>query len=435
MIRQAVIGAGGSGTRMAGVLPDKPKILAEISGRTLLEHSLVNLSQFGIQKVHLLLGVFADQVISSIPNLRSIFELDITYSVESSPLGTAGSILNASAFLEDSFLFFYGDLYINTDFTEILEALENPGVEFAQLVHPSNHVFDSDLIISNDQSLILGYLVKPHPPELVFNNLSNAGVYAFRKRLFSHDLTLKFSSKIDLDKELLPYFVANGVQGKTCRNYGFVRDAGTPSRLNEINEKYINGSLAMSSRPAIFLDRDGTLNIPNGHITVPENFEIYPDVGPFISMANRAGYWVIVITNQPVIARGEASMNDLKLIHAKFESEIARDNAYVDAIFVCPHHPHSGFPNEIRELKFSCTCRKPEIGLFQNAIQQFGINIEKSFFIGDSWRDEEAASKVSIKFIRMNRTGIESSIIHPSHIPFEIQSLDPSLFELMIQQD
>jgi histidinol-phosphate phosphatase family protein len=176
---------------------------------------------------------------------------------------------------------------------------------------------------------------------------------------------------------------------------------GTPERLAKVEGDLQNGTVARKSgrkpRTAVFLDRDGTLNVEKGHLARPDDLELFPGVGPSIRSLNRAGIPAIIITNQPVIARGEADFADVDAIHRRLENLLAKDGAFVDAIFYCPHHPDKGFEGERPELKVACACRKPAPGLVDRACEMFSIDRAKSWFVGDSGRDLECAKNAGLQ--------------------------------------
>ena len=95
----------------------------------------------------------------------------------------------------------------------------------------------------------------------------------------------------------------------------------------------------------------------------------------------------IVVTNQPVIARGEVTFQGLREIHDKMETLLGEEGAYLDGIYFCPHHPHKGFEGEIPELKFDCDCRKPKTGMLKKATEDFNINLSESWIVGDGEND------------------------------------------------
>jgi mannose-1-phosphate guanylyltransferase/phosphomannomutase len=423
MIGQAVISAGGQGTRMSGLFFNFPKLLHKIGDKSVLEHSLVILDQNGIKHIHLLLGMLAEPIIAILPELSEKYGVVFSYKVEEEPLGTGGSLLNSLNELQNEFILLYGDLFINSDLSQLVQGIHQEDVDFAQLVHPTNHPEDSDLLQLDFENRIIRYLPKPHKSGLVFNNIANSGIYAFKKSaLLSRVRGLKIG-KIDLDRELLPYLVSEGMKGKAIRNYGYVRDVGTPQRFEAVNDDYKSGRTNLKSRPAIFLDRDGTLNESNGYITKAEQLTIFKDVGPFIAKANNLGFLVFLVTNQPVIARGDASFMDIGEIHAKLETIVAKYGGYFDSIFVCPHHPDSGFPGELIDLKKECQCRKPEIGMFTEAISLFAVDTTRSIMIGDTDIDQEFARRANIRFTRIVRNS-------EFKVPGSVSSLEEIVLEI-----
>ena len=148
---------------------------------------------------------------------------------------------------------------------------------------------------------------------------------------------------------------------------------------------------------AVFLDRDGTINRYVGFLRSADVFELLPDVAEAIKAINKSGYLTIVMTNQPVIARGECTWEELQCIHDKMETELGKKGAFVDAIYICPHHPDKGFEGERPEYKFDCDCRKPKAGLFLQAAKDFNIDLSQSIMIGDSDRDVEAGDNAGCK--------------------------------------
>lgn len=404
MIEQAVISAGGQGLRMSTHFPNAPKALNRVGKLSLLEHATIMLVSNNIKRIHLLLGFYAEKILETLPALSEHYGVEFSYTVESTPLGTGGALLNALDRLDENFLYFYGDLYLNLELSSLAKALAEPNISFVQMVHPSNHPFDSDLLILNELDIIIGYRLKPHPQDLVFNNIANAGIYGFKKSVLSQVIkSWTENKKIDLDRQLLPKILALGCIGKGVRNTGYVKDAGTPERLEEIRKDFTSGICGNRYKPAIFFDRDGTLNRENGHIAHPDALQIYDDVGPFISKLNQAGYRVFLITNQPVVARGEASLDTLKLIHAKLETEIAKHGGFFDAIKYCPHHPDNGYMGEVPEFKIVCGCRKPKIGMIEEVCNDFPTNLNRSVFIGNSDVDRDCALHANIAFYRIDR--------------------------------
>lgn len=128
-----------------------------------------------------------------------------------------------------------------------------------------------------------------------------------------------------------------------------------------------------------------------------EDFELIEGVAEAIKFINQSGYLAIVVTNQPVIARGEVTWEELNEIHKKMATLLGKEGAYVDGIYICPHHPDKGFEGERPEYKIDCNCRKPKPGLLLQAAKDFNIDLSESYMIGDSHRDVEAGENAGVK--------------------------------------
>ena len=138
----------------------------------------------------------------------------------------------------------------------------------------------------------------------------------------------------------------------------------------------------------IFLDRDGTINVDKGFVYKPEDIEFIDGVPEAIRKMNELDYKVIVISNQSGIARGFFTSNDVNKLHKYIDTELRKHGARIDAYYFCPHHPDYGS---------ECSCRKPKIGLVEQAINDFNIDITKSWMIGDKASDVECARNAGLR--------------------------------------
>ena len=153
---------------------------------------------------------------------------------------------------------------------------------------------------------------------------------------------------------------------------------------------------------AVFLDRDGTINRYVGFLRRPEELELLDGAAEAIRRINRSGYLAILVTNQPVIARGEVTWDGLDEIHRKLETLLGREGAYLDDIFICPHHPDKGFPGERPKYKMDCDCRKPKPGLLLQAAERYNIDLASSLMIGDQPQDETAGKAAGCRTVVLN---------------------------------
>jgi histidinol-phosphate phosphatase family protein len=402
MINQFVIVAGGEGTRLKKQINSKPKILLEIFDKSLLELYFARAVEFKIKKILLLLCKGASEVMAEVKNLKTKYNVEVDFSVEPESLGTGGAIRFALDKLDDEFLLFYGDIYFNINLNKYLNFFEINQESFAIFTHPNSHVQDSDIIEVDDDELVVKLHRKPHRSNLKLRNNVSSGLYLFKKDIFK--INSDVIEKFDLDKDFIPFLISTFKRGRSIRNIGTIRDLGTPERLTEFRKKK-ELLVKSGAKPAIFLDRDGTLNKINGYISNPNQFFIYPDVPGAIKEFNDLGYWVFVVTNQPVVARGVASPDQIRNIHAKLDFELSNFGAFVDDYFICFHHPDSGFIGENIDYKIECNCRKPRIGLIEKALEKYPIELKDSLLIGDTWRDQELAKNFQLDFYKICREG------------------------------
>ena len=216
--------------------------------------------------------------------------------------------------------------------------------------------------------------------------------------------------KVDLDRQLLKPLAGTGKM--FCYDSPeYVKDMGTPERFYAVEKDFKAGRVhaknLMSRQKAIFLDRDGTINKYVGFLRDIRDFELLPSIPEAIRKINASGYLCIVVTNQPVIARGEVTREELEEIHDKMETLLGLEGAYVDGIYYCPHHPHRGYEGEIPELKVDCTCRKPKPGMLLQAAKDFNIDLSQSYMVGDGENDVKAGLAAGCKSIMIRNEDTE----------------------------
>ncbi len=238
------------------------------------------------------------------------------------------------------------------------------------------------------------------PEHFYYHNQVNAGIYALSPKAAA--LVGEPAEKIDLDKDLIrPLITENKVYA--YRSAEYVKDMGTPERYNEVSEAVSSGTVERRNlenrQRCIFLDRDGTINVEKGFLKEPEELELLPGAAEAIRRINASEYLCVLITNQPVIARGECSFEGLDEIQKKLDTLLGREGAYIDAIYYCPHHPDSGFEGEIRELKFRCRCRKGAPGMIEDAAAELNIDTGSSWMIGDKTSDVECGRRAGCRTV------------------------------------
>jgi D,D-heptose 1,7-bisphosphate phosphatase len=319
----------------------------------------------------------------------------------STPLGTAGAVLQNLDSMPEHFFVLNGDVMVAVDMPRMARQHLERRSDFTALVHPNDHPLDSDLLEADEEGWVTAVHAYPHPPDKFFANLANAAVYVVRRdalRPFSRN-----SEKLDLTKDILCRLVAAGSRVLAYRSSEYIKDMGTPARLQRVEADWQAGKISLEQsgqkRPTVFLDRDGTLNVEKGHLRKPEDMEMLPGVGEALKSLRQAGFRLVVLTNQSVIARGEASESDMAAIHRRLQWELGKAGAYLDGIYVCPHHPDRGFQGERADLKVTCGCRKPATGLFDQACRDLHVDVAESWMVGDQSRDIEMARRAGLRSV------------------------------------
>ena len=405
MRRQLVILAGGKGTRVQERLGDLPKPMIAIGGKPLLEHQLELARRHGFREI-LILAAHRAEAITAYFGDGHRWGIEVATRVETVPLGTAGAVLGAFPLLAERFVVMYGDTMLNVDLDRFAEAHRQSGADATLFLHPNDHPLDSDLVEADADGWIQAFHSRPHPPGACYQNLVNAALYAIEKSALEAWVVPERAS--DFGKDLFPAMLQRGQRLLGYRSPEYIKDIGAPDRHDRICEEYSAGVVQRSSwgtpQPAVFLDRDGTLNIEIDGVTAPDQVRLLAGVPAAVRDLNRCGYRAVVVTNQPVVAKGRCTAVDVQQVHNRLEMLLGQEGAYLDRIYYCPHHPEAGFPGERAELKIQCACRKPGIGMIERATQELAIDRSRSWLIGDSPRDIQTAANAGLKSILL-RTG------------------------------
>ena len=412
---KVVIMAGGKGTRIASVRSDVPKPMINICGKPILEHQIDNLKACGLTDIIFVIGYLGDKIKEYFGDGRK-FGVNIEYFVEDHPLGTAGALFKMPQLTED-FLLLCGDVIIDVDFNRFITFHKEHQAWASLVAHPNGHPYDSSLLVTEidapktvggmpeDTHRVIRWMAK-EDERTYYKNRVNAGIELISPELLKETMKNfvprhpETPDKIDLDRDVLKPNIPSGkIFAYDTPEY--IKDMGTPDRFYETEKDIESGKVharnLKNKQKAIFLDRDGTINKMVGFVTKPEQFELIEGAAEAIKAINKSGYLAIVVTNQPVIARGDCTFEELQTIHDKMETELGKVGAFVDAIYVCPHHTDKGFEGERPEYKCNCDCRKPKPGLLLQAAKDFNIDLSESYMIGDSHRDIEAGENAGVK--------------------------------------
>ncbi len=343
----------------------------------------------------------------------SICMLSLYY--EETPLGNAGALFKIRSELGSvPFLLLNADAVFDVDFNRMLEYHRSKGAAVTLFTHPNSHPYDSGLIIADSDNSVDAWLTKEDARLEWYKNRVNAGLHVIDPSVI--DMTIQRTGlnpnlvgskdengktiKVDLDRQILKSLCGTH-QMFAYDSPEYVKDMGTPDRFFQVSHDFQNGFVSAKNlknrQRAIFLDRDGTINKYVGFLRRIDDFELLPGVAEAIQKINSSGYLCIVITNQPVIARGEVTVEQLRDIHNKMETLLGAEGAYIDGLYYCPHHPHKGYEGEVPELKIDCECRKPKPGMLIAASRDYNIDLANSWMIGDGENDVRVGQAAGCK--------------------------------------
>ena len=413
---KTVIMAGGRGTRISSLYPDIPKPLIPIDGVPVLEREICSLRDQGLTDLILTVSHMGDKIIDYFGD-GSRFGVSIQYYNETTPLGNAGALFKLRNQLLEDFLLLNADAIFDVDFIRMVEFHCSHGGLITLFTHPNSHPYDSGLLVANQDLSVNKWLAKEDVRPQYYKNRVNAGLHVISPKVLDMteidaekigtvDEATGKVMKVDLDRQLLKPLAGTGKM--FCYDSPeYVKDMGTPERyysvVSDFKAGIVQSKNLKNKQKAVFLDRDGTINKYVGFLRDIDQFELIEGVAEAIKQINASGYLCIVVTNQPVIARGEVTVPQLEEIHNKMETLLGLEGAYIDGLYYCPHHPHKGFEGEVPELKFDCECRKPKPGMLLKAAEDFNIDLSKSWMVGDGENDIKAGENAGCKTCLIGR--------------------------------
>lgn len=413
---KVVMMAGGRGTRISGLYPDLPKPLIPIDGTPVLEREICSLRDQGFEEFILTVSYRGDQIIRCLGD-GSRLGVSIQYYREEQPLGNAGALFQLKGQLTDDFLLLNADAVFDVDFNRMIAFHRAHGGLVTLFTHPNSHPYDSGLLIADENHAVVQWLAKEDARPAYYKNRVNAGLHVMSpevlemsgidpERVGTIDPATGKTFKVDLDRQLLKPLAGTGKM--FCYDSPeYVKDMGTPERFHQVEADVLAGRVQAKNlanrQKAVFLDRDGVINKYVGFLRNIDAFELLPGAAQAIRKINASGYLCIVVTNQPVIARGEVTVAQLNEIHNKMETLLGQQGAYIDGLYYCPHHPDKGYKGEVAELKIDCDCRKPKPGMLLKAAKEFHVDLCKSWMVGDGEKDIKAGQNAGCRTCLIGR--------------------------------
>ena len=381
---QAVVLIGGMGSRLGDRVKDCPKPLLPVAGRPFVEHVLLNLRRFGFDDIVFLAGYRAS-VVQSLYGPESAFAHQfgarIRVIVERAPLGTAGAIAAAAQALAPRFLLLNGDSFFDINYLDLCRDV-TLGDSSATGQIALRRVPDASRygLIDLEGETVAAFREKPTTPT---PGLINAGAYWLDRSIVSA-ITRSPSS---LEQDVFPQLARQRLL--IGRVYdGFFIDIGIPADLERADE-VLSDQL---TRPAVFFDRDGTLNVDAGYTHTIDAFRWLDGVPAMIKRLNDRGIFVFVVTNQAGVARGFYDESAVLELHRWMNEDLRRIGAHIDAFRYCPHHPNGIVPAYSR----ACDCRKPGSRMIEELLEQWTVRRERSLMVGDTPTDVAAGEAAGL---------------------------------------
>jgi mannose-1-phosphate guanylyltransferase / phosphomannomutase len=416
---KVVILAGGKGTRMGSLSAKLPKPMVLLAGKPILQHQLENAKAYGFDDIIMLTG-YREEVIQEYFGDGSGFGVNIEYVIDKNPLGTAGSAKELEGKINETFLVFYGDTIMDINLNNLIKFHNSKKGLVTLVVHPNDHPFDSDILEVDENNRVHKFIRKPHKSDQYYQNLVNAALYVFEPQIFNY---MEKNEYADFGKDIFPDMVTQGVSIYGWNTTEYIKDIGTVERLKKVEADFLSGKVQRmnhkNKQKAIFLDRDGVINLEDEPIDSPDKLKLLQGVPEALKKINESDYLSIIVTNQPMIAKGFASEEQLREVHNYLETILGMNSTYLDRIYYCPHHPEKGYLGERPELKIPCSCRKPETGMVELAAQEMNIDLSQSFIIGDRTVDLMMGEKAGLNkiLVKQGSAGLDGKYeCIPDHI-------------------
>jgi D,D-heptose 1,7-bisphosphate phosphatase len=393
---QLVVIGGGFGTRMKSEGYDLPKLLLNVNGKSLIENIVEEAIMEEVSKITWILGFEAEKVKTEISKVANV-GLQQEVFVEKRQLGTLGALIQAYSVLEEEFCVLLGDLWVKSaNLKGVFKHFLNTQDSMIVMSKATTHPEDSDLLELDQVNSVKRFHPYPHAA-LTPLPIGSSGVFLLRKEIIPQSLPLE--SK-DIAKSLLPSLIKKQDNVRAIFHQGVIRDVGTPNRFKEASQG-LNMVSKLNDKTAIFFDRDGTLNVEKGYIKEIDQVELIPGIDKVLKMAKRAFNFCGLLTNQPIIARGEATINQVIDVNARILEIAELEMNYFDVVEICPHHPDRGFRGEVEELKIDCLCRKPYPGMLLEAARKLSIRLTNCIYVGNTEADLIAAERVLCRWIHI----------------------------------
>jgi D,D-heptose 1,7-bisphosphate phosphatase len=378
---QAVILVGGLGTRLGGLTTRTPKPLLHVGGQPFLDYLIHEVGRHGCKHLLLLAQFESEQVKAYAQTSRAVkkFGLKVDVAIEPDKAGTGGSLWHARNLLHEVFWLLNGDSWLESNLLALGDVLQE---DLCQAVATLRRVDDGGRYGVVDLN---GKLVTKFGNQGMNGKaaLINGGVYLMRRSLVD-----RLQPNCSLEEDVFPKIAASG-ELRAIKSSGFFIDIGIPETFEAAQitvPKHFQ-------RPALFLDRDGVVNVDHGYVGTKERFEWQSGAIKAIRNANNQGWLVFIVTNQAGVARGYYSEADVDNLHNYMQQELRAFGAHIDAFRYCPHHPEALTADYARE----CSWRKPNAGMIEDILTTWPVDVVNSAMVGDKDSDIRAAQSQCLR--------------------------------------
>ncbi|MGA9869272.1 MAG: HAD-IIIA family hydrolase [Acetobacteraceae bacterium] len=410
LIRQCVILAGGRGTRLGALAEAIPKPALEVGGKPFLFWLMRELQRFGIERFLVLGGHLAPALVREVGMLTPLLPkaAGVEVLAEPTPSGTGGALLGAAARLDDRFLLCNGDSLFDTNLAPLLaDAAADPPSVLARLLLRGTDDASRYGAVTLDDDRVSAFRERPRTsscprmrvstssssatPKVVDTRIRghdsgdvvNAGVYTVDRRILA-----RLSPICSLESDILPALAAEGALRGTMAAGWFI-DIGVPEDLARARAQ-LTDRLA---RPALFLDRDGVLNVERGHVGTRDRFEWMTGAREAVRLATDAGWHVFVVTNQSGVGRGFYDEQAVRTLLGWMADEIRLAGGTIDDARYCPFHPEAKLP----EYRRVSDWRKPGAGMLLDLMRAWSLDPTRCVMVGDKSTDMEAAAGAAME--------------------------------------
>lgn len=366
---QAVILCGGLGTRLKSVVSDVPKPMAPVGDLPFLHYIVEHLKSNGFDKFLFLTG-YKSEVIEE-------YFSEYDYSVEQSPLGTGGALFNAFEKLEDDFFLINGDTFFDIDFEIFNDYIKDNSVNAAIALFPTKNIERYGLVEIEDDFSVKNFVEKSNLDNSLADGFINSGIYYFKKPVLEKFYSGWNNNFVSIEKEIFPELVKTK-ELKGLPMGGLFIDIGIPEDYEKA-QTLIPQRIKETKRPALFIDRDGTMIEDKGY-TFGEDLNFFSDTVDLVREYKNKGYLVLVVTNQAGVAKGKFTEQDTITTNNAIKNHYLKQNIEIDDFVYCPFHING----IIEKYSKASVYRKPNSGMVLELGSKYKIDYKKSLFYGDN---------------------------------------------------